>query len=87
MTITFFFILTLIISILGSYFLIKADATKLNKDNLENAIIDSRVGSILVFLTVVCIICGFIWFGWKTGIICIVIWFTSSALTGRILKP
>lgn len=86
MTSTTFFIATAIISSIGSYFLVKSDATKLNKENFETKIIDERVGSVLVALTFVCIISALIMFGWKTGLICFIIWFLTSAITGYIIK-
>ncbi len=50
MTSTILFITTAIISSIGSYFLIKSDASKLNKENFETKIIDERVGSVIVVL-------------------------------------
>lgn len=86
MTSTTLFIITAIISSIGSYFLVKSDATKLNKDNSETKIIGERVGSVLVAMTFICIILALIMFDWKTALICVVIWFVSSAITGFIIK-
>ncbi len=86
MTSTTLFIITAIISSIGSYFLVKSDAAKLNKENFETKIIDERVGTVLVALTFICIIFSLIMFGWKSALICVVIWFVTSAITGYIIK-
>lgn len=87
MTSTTLLIITAIISSIGSYFLVKSDATKLNNDNLEEKVVDHKVGNILVFLTIICVILGFVLFTWKIGVGCIVIWFITSAVTGYFIKP
>ncbi|MBK9044029.1 MAG: hypothetical protein IPN97_12785 [Saprospiraceae bacterium] len=86
MTPTILYIVTIIVSVFGSYFLIKSNITKLNKENLENYIIGYRVGNILVIFTFICIIYTFISFGWKAGLITFILWFVSGALTGLVLK-
>lgn len=87
MTATTLLIITAIISSIGSYFLVKSDATKLNNDNLEEKVVDHKVGNILVFLTIICVILGFVLFTWKIGVGCIAIWFITSAVTGYFIQP